>query len=133
MLPIDKMGIVKLGDIEKLIKKNTRLISVTSASSEIGTIQPISEITSLAKHRNVFFHTDAVQSISTMELNLKENSPDAVTLSSHKIYGPQGVGLLYLKKDSPVVPLIYGGGQEGGWRAGTENLMGIAGFSKALM
>ena len=81
MLPIDKMGIVKLGDIEKLIKKNTRLISVTSASSEIGTIQPISEITSLAKHRNVFFHTDAVQSISTMELNLKENSPDAVTLS----------------------------------------------------
>ena len=132
LLPIDKMGIVKLGDIEKLIKKNTRLISVTSASSEIGTIQPISEITSLAKHRNVFFHTDAVQSISTMELNLKENSPDAVTLSSHKIYGPQGVGLLYLKKDSPVVPLIYGGGQEGGWRAGTENLMGIAGFSKAL-
>ena len=131
-LPIDKKGIVQLHSIEKLIQKNTKLISIISASSEIGTLQPILEITALAKEKNIFFHTDAVQSIITQGLNLKENSPDAVTLSSHKIYGPQGVGLLYLKKDSPVVPLIYGGGQEGGWRAGTENLVGIAGFSKAL-
>ena len=132
LLPIDKTGIVKLEDIEKLIKKNTRLISIATASSEIGTIQPIPEITSLAKQMNIFFHTDAVQSVGTMGLNLKENSPDAVTLSSHKIYGPRGVGLLYLKTGSDVVPVNYGGGQEGGYRAGTENVMGILGFSKAL-
>ena len=113
LLPIDKTGIVKLEDIEKLIKKNTRLISIATASSEIGTIQPIPEITSLAKQMNIFFHTDAVQSVGTMGLNLKENSPDAVTLSSHKIYGPRGVGLLYLKTGSDVVPVNYGGGQEG--------------------
>ena len=132
LLPIDKTGIVKLEDIEKLIKKNTQLISIATASSEIGTIQPIPEITSLAKQMNIFFHTDAVQSVGTMGLNLKENSPDAVTLSSHKIYGPRGVGLLYLKTGSAVVPVSYGGGQEGGYRAGTENVMGIVGFSKAL-
>ena len=108
------------------------MISIATASSEIGTIQPIPEITSLAKQMNIFFHTDAVQSVGTMGLNLKENSPDAVTLSSHKIYGPRGVGLLYLKTGSDVVPVNYGGGQEGGYRAGTENVMGIVGFSKAL-
>ena len=128
LLPMDKTGIVKLEDIEKLIKKNTQLISITTASSEIGTIQPISEITSLARQKNIFFHTDAVQSVGTIGLNLKENAPDAVTLSSHKIYGPKGVGLLYLKTGSAVVPSSYGGGQEGGYRAGTENLMGIFWF-----
>ncbi len=138
LLPVDKTAIVKLEDIEKLIKKNTQLISITTASSEVGTIQPIAEITALAKQKNIFFHTDAVQSVGTMGLRFgagsigRENSPDSVTLSSHKIYGPKGVGLLYLKTDASVVPISYGGGQEGGYRAGTENLMGILGFSKAL-
>ena len=132
IIPINKKGIIKIEDLIKIIKPNTKLISITTASNEIGTIQPVIEIAAIANEKGIFFHTDATQSITSMELNLKKNSFTSISLSSQKIYGPKGVGLLYLKKNTKLKPLIYGGIQEKGLRAGTENIMAISGFCKAF-
>ena len=142
-LPPDKDGLVPVLDIDKAIKPNTVLVSIMYANNEIGTIQPIAEIGQLIKqrnssnirtleHPNIYFHTDAVQAANYLDCDVKKLGVDLLTLSSHKIYGPKGIGLLYIKKGTPIAPLIYGGGQEQGLRSGTENAASIVGFGQAI-
>ncbi|HJN62094.1 MAG TPA: cysteine desulfurase family protein [Candidatus Parcubacteria bacterium] len=138
-LPVDREGIVNASDFKKAIKPNTILASIIYANNEIGTIQPIKEIGSIIKKANsqerknkIYFHTDAVQAANYLDCKVEKLGVDLLTLSSHKIYGPKGVGLLYVKRGTPVKPLIYGGGQEGGLRSGTENVAGIVGFGAAV-
>ncbi len=137
-LPINQEGLVELGNLEKAIKKNTILISIMYANSEIGTIQPIREIGQLVKkinqkrERKVVFHTDAVQAINYLNCRVDYLEVDALSLSGHKIYGPKGIGALYFKKDTPISPLIRGGGHEQGMRSGTENVPGIVGLGEAI-
>lgn len=135
-LPVDKEGLVSVSEVEKAIKLNTVLVSVMYANNEIGTIQPIQEIGELLKTRNqktrIYFHTDAVQAAHYLDCDVKKLGVDLLTISSHKIYGPKGVGLLYVKKGTLLTPLIYGGGQEHGMRSGTENVAGIVGLGEAL-
>ena len=129
---VQKNGIVELRDIEKAIKKNTILISVMYANNEIGTIQPIKEISEIAKKHKIIFHTDACQAGCYLDLNVKNLGVDLMTLNGGKIYGPKGVGCLYVKKDLILIPLLHGGEQEFGVRSGTENVPSIVGFAKAL-
>ncbi|MFW9877590.1 MAG: cysteine desulfurase family protein [Candidatus Thorarchaeota archaeon] len=130
-VPVDQYGFVRLGKLERLITDKTILISISSASNEIGTIQPIKEISDLAIKHKILFHTDAVASESVIPIDIQKIPVDMVTLSSNDIYGPRGVGALYLKKGVRVNPIIIGGGQERGFRSGSENLPGIVGFGKA--
>jgi len=134
ILPVNKQGIVELNEVKKAIKKNTILVSVMYANSEIGSIQPIKQIGELIKKTNqeIVFHTDAVQAINYLNCNVKYLNVDALSISGHKIYGPKGVGALYLKKGIPIAPLIRGGGQEHGLRSGTENIPGIVGLGEAI-
>ncbi|MEA1905920.1 MAG: cysteine desulfurase NifS [Euryarchaeota archaeon] len=131
-LPVDADGLVDPGDVESAITSETRLISVMHANNEIGTIQPISEIGAIATDHGIPFHTDAVQSFGKTELDVRKMNIDMLSLSSHKIYGPKGVGALYVSKELKIDPLLYGGGHEMGIRAGTENISGIVGFAKAV-
>jgi cysteine desulfurase len=135
-LPPDREGIVKVSDLEKAIQPDTFLISIMYANNEIGTIQPIAEIGKLLKSKDlkskIYFHTDACQAAGFLNLNVEKLGVDLLSLNGSKIYGPKGVGLLFLKQGTPIKPLILGGDQEEGKRAGTENLAGISGFSKAL-
>jgi cysteine desulfurase len=137
-LPVDSEGLLRVFDVEKAIKFNTVLISVIYANNEIGTIQPIAEIGELLKTKNqklknkIYFHTDAVQAANYLDCHVKKLGVDLLTLSGHKIYGPKGVGALYLKKEIKLRPLLYGGGQEQGMRSGTENVVGIVGLGRAL-
>ena len=133
-LPVDKDGIVKISELEKALKSNTVLVSIMYANNEIGAIQPIEEIGALIKKNNpkTLFHVDAVQAANFLDCNVKKLGVDLLTLSSHKIYGPKGVGVLYVKRGTPITPLIYGGGHERGLRSGTENVAGIVGFSQAI-
>ncbi len=136
--PVNAKGLIDVPEIEKLIKDNTVLVSVMYANNEIGAIQPIVEIGKLLKKINktrknkIFFHTDAVQAVNYLDCDVEKLGVDLLTLSAHKIYGPKGVGALYIKKDTPIQPLIYGGGQERGIRPGTENVAGIVGIGKAI-
>ena len=130
-IPVDQYGIIKLEKLRKLIKNNTILISVSTASNEIGSIQPIKEISEIAKEHNILFHTDAVASESVIPIDVQETPVDLLTLSSNDIYGPKGVSALYIKKGVRVNPIILGGGQERGFRSGSHNLHGIIGFAKA--
>ena len=133
-LPVDKEGLVSLEDLKNAIKHNTMLVSVIYANNEIGVIQPIAEIGKLLKkadHR-IYFHTDAVQAVNYLDCNVENLGVDLLTLSSHKIYGPKGVGALYVRRGTAVEPVIYGGGHERGLRPGTENVAGIAGFGAAV-
>ncbi len=138
LLPINNDGIIELTELEKAIKNNTRLISIMYANSEIGTIQPIKEIGALIKKINskrkekIIFHTDAVQAVNYLDCNVQNLGVDALSLSGHKIYGPKGVGALYIKKGTPIVSLIRGGGQEKDMRSGTENVPGIVGLGEAI-
>lgn len=125
-------GIVNPKDIENAITKDTILISVMYANNEIGTIQPIEKIATITKKHKILFHTDACQAGSYLDLNVQELGVDLMTLNSGKMYGPKGAGLLYVKKDTPLAALLYGGHQQNGLRPGTENVAGIMGFSKAL-
>jgi cysteine desulfurase len=125
-------GIINPFDVKKAIRKDTFLISIMYANNEIGTIQPIKEIGKIAKRRNIIFHTDACQAAGFCELNVKKLNVDLMSLNGSKIYGPRGVGCLYVKKDTPIKPLIFGGGQEKGIRSGTENVPAICGFAAAL-
>ena len=130
-LPVYNNGIVKIEDVESAIRDDTILITIMHGNNEIGTIQPISEIGKLAKEKGIKFHTDAVQTFGKLPIDVEEMNIDLLSMSSHKIYGPKGVGALYLRKNTKITPLIDGGGQENGLRSGTENIPGIVGFGKA--
>ena len=130
-LPVEKDGIVNSSDLEDAITDKTILITVMHANNEIGTIQPISEIGEIARENKIYFHTDAVQSVGKIPVNVEELNVDMLSLSAHKLYGPKGVGALYIKKGVRVEPIIHGGGHEKGIRPGTENVAGIVGLGKA--
>ena len=130
-LPVYENGIIKIEDLKEAITPETILITVMHGNNEIGTIQPIEEIGKIARENNIKFHTDAVQTFGKIEVDVEKLNVDLLSLSSHKINGPKGVGALYIKKGTRVVPLIHGGGQERGIRSGTENVPGIVGFGKA--
>jgi cysteine desulfurase NifS len=130
-LPVDRMGRVDPKDLEAAIRSETLLVSVMTANNEIGTIQPIAELARIAKKHGVLFHTDATQAIGKIPIDVNELDVDFLTFSGHKIYGPKGVGALYLKKGVELDPLIHGGEQERDLRAGTENVIGIVGLDKA--
>ena len=130
-LPVDEHGIVDPDEITNSINQQTILVSIMFANNEVGTIQPIKEISEICKKYQVPFHTDAVQAVGKVPINVKELGVDALSISSHKINGPKGVGALFMKKDLDVMPNALGGGQENGMRSGTENVAGIVGFGKA--
>ncbi len=132
MLNVDKNGMINLKELIRLIRKDTILISVMCVNNEIGTIEPIQKIASIAKSFGILFHTDAVQAVGNVKLNVKELGVDAMSISAHKFYGPKGVGAAYISKNVCFSPLINGGHQEKSLRAGTENVAGIVGMKKAL-
>ena len=134
-LPVDENGKVDPVDIQDAIRDGTILISIMAANNEIGTIAPIKEIGEIAKENEVFFHTDAVQALGYLPIDVEEMGIDLMSISAHKIYGPKGVGALYVRRRNPKVklnPLIHGGGHERGWRSGTLNVPAIVGFGKAV-
>jgi cysteine desulfurase len=130
-LPVDKQGVVDLRKLEEAIHDKTILISVMYANGEIGTIQPIKEIGKLAQENNVTFHVDAVAAAGKVPINVKEENIDLLSISSNDMYGPKGMGALYIKQGTKIQPIIQGGGQENGLRSGTENIPGIVGMGKA--
>ncbi|MBI2565227.1 cysteine desulfurase [Candidatus Woesearchaeota archaeon] len=129
----DKYGQVQPEQVEQAIKHNTILASIMYANNEIGTINNISKIGEIARKQEVYFHTDACQAANYLDLDVKKLNADLLTLNASKIYGPKGAGLLFVKKNTKIKPLIYGGGQENGLRSGTENVPAIVGFASALM
>lgn len=131
-LDVDKDGFVTPEQVEAAIKDSTILITIMTANNEIGTIMPIKEIAEVARRHKVYFHTDAVQAIGHMPINVQELGVDMLSISAHKFHGPKGVGMLYIRNGVRIENLIHGGGQERGKRAATENLAGIAGLAKAL-
>ena len=131
-LDVDENGLINLDDLKKSIKDTTILISIMFANNEIGTIQPIEEIGKIARQHKVFFHTDAVQAVGSLEIDVEKLNVDLLAISAHKFYGPKGVGALYIRKGVQLDPLIIGGGQEKRRRAGTENVAGIVGMGKAI-
>jgi cysteine desulfurase len=131
LLPVDHLGRVRLSDVENAIRNDTVLISVMHANNETGTIQPIAEIAALAREKGILFHTDAVQAGGKLPVNVTELGMDLLGLSAHKFYGPKGVGLLYSRSGVRFSPLLVGGSQERSRRAGTSNVAGIVGLSKA--
>ncbi len=130
-LPVDKKGLVDPETVKKAITKETVLISVTHASSEVGTIEPIREIVRIAKEKNIIVHTDAVATTGNIPVDVKDLGVDLLSMAAHQFYGPKGAGALYVKQGIRIVPLIYGGIQESGRRAGTENVPAIVGMGKA--
>ena len=131
LVPVDKYGVVDIETIKRSIRKDTVLISVMHANGEVGTIEPLSEIAGIAKESNIPFHTDAVATAGTIPVDVKELGVDALSLAGNQFYGPKGVGALYLRKGVRIIPLLDGGIQEGGRRAGTENIPAIVGLGKA--
>ena len=130
-LDVDQYGLVDVDDVKNAIKDNTILITIIYANNEIGTIQPIKEIAQVAKEKGVIFHTDAVQAYGNEIIDVIDLSVDLMSISAHKVYGPKGVGALYIKRGTKIHQLIHGGAQEKRRRAGTENIPGIVGFGKA--
>ncbi len=130
-LPVSKDGYVQVSDLEEAIRNDTILITVMYANNEIGTIQPIKEMAKLAKKEGIIFHTDAVQGVGVVPIDVKDLEVDLLTLSGHKFYGPKGVGALFVKKGMKIDPMFHGGSHEMKIRAGTENVPGIAGIGKA--
>ena len=137
-LPVDNYGLISLDDLQKVISDKTILISIMFANNEIGTIQPMKEIGAIAKKHNVIFHTDAVQAFGKVPIDVNEMNIDLLSASAHKLYGPKGVGMLYIKNKGVkegwgkfIEPIMYGGGHERGMRPSTINVPGIAGFAKA--
>jgi len=131
-LPVDEYGLVDPDDVRKAITTKTMLISIIHANNEVGTIEPVSEIGKIAKEAEVFFHTDAVQTVGHIPVNVDELKVDLLSISAHKFYGPKGVGALYVRKGTKLVPLMQGGEQEKMRRAGTENVPAVAGLGKAV-
>ena len=133
-LPVDRSGLIDLDDIEKAVTEKTVLISIMAANNEIGTIQPLEEIGKLAKRRGIFFHVDAAQAVGKIPMDVEKMGVDLLSFSAHKMYGPKGVGALYMRSKNPRVrlsPLLHGGGHEEGLRSGTLNVPAIVGFGKA--
>ena len=131
-ISVDENGIVNLEELKNFIKPTTILITIMFANNEIGTIQPIEEIGEIAKENNIYFHTDAVQAIGSMKIDVQKLNIDSLSLSGHKFYGPKGIGALYVKKGVKFEKFISGGHQERNKRAGTENVAGIVGIGKAI-
>lgn len=131
-LPVDEFGRVNPEDVEKAITDKTILISIMTANNEIGTIQPIREIGAIARAHKILFHTDAVQAVGAIPVNVDEMNVDMLSMSGHKFHGPKGIGALYIRKGVRIDTLIHGGAQERGLRAGTENLPGIVGIGRAI-
>ncbi len=130
-LPVDEYGIISMEDLKNAIREDTILISVMFANNEIGSIQPIAEIGKLAHEKGIVFHTDAVQALGHVPIDVEEMNIDLLSASGHKLYGPKGIGMLYIRKGIKIKPLIHGGAQERNRRAGTENVPGIVGFGEA--
>lgn len=130
-VPVDRFGIINLQKLKRLISDETILISISTASNEIGSLQPVEEIAKIANEHKIWFHSDAVASEATIPIDVQKVPFDLLTLSSNDIYGPKGMGALYLKKGIKVNPILIGGGQEKGMRSGSENMPGIVGFAKA--
>ena len=131
-LPVDAEGLVDLAALEAAIRPDTLLISIMMANNEIGTIQPIAEIGALARQHGVLFHTDAVQAVGVIPIDVKALQVDMLSLSAHKFHGPKGVGVLYIRRGVRIDNLLHGGAQERGRRASTDNLPGIVGLGKAI-
>jgi len=131
-LDVDEKGFVNIKELEKAISSDTLIVSIIHGNNEIGVIQDIEEIGKICKERGVYFHTDACQSFTKVLINVKKQNLDLVTLNSHKIHGPKGVGALYVRKGIEITPLAHGGGHEKGLRSGTENIPGIVGFARAV-
>ena len=131
-LPVDEFGRVSVQDVENAITDKTILISIMAANNEIGTLQPIAEIGKIAKEKKILFHTDAVQAVGAIPIDVNELNVDMLSMSAHKFHGPKGIGALYIRKGVRVDGFLHGGAQERGQRAGTENLPGIVGMGKAI-
>jgi len=131
VVPVDRFGQVRPGDIEKAIRKDTTLVSIMHANNEVGTIQPVEEIAAIAKRHGVLVHTDAAQSAGKIPVNVDTLGVDLLTLAGHKFYATKGVGALYVRRGTPIKPLLVGAGHEHGLRPGTENVPAIVGFGKA--
>ena len=130
-IPVDEYGMVSADDIKKAIRPDTILVSVMTANNEIGTIEPIKEIGAVCREKGIYFHTDAVQAVGHIKIDVKEMNIDLLSLSGHKIGAPKGIGALYIRKGVKIKNLIHGGQQEKGRRAGTENVIGIVALGKA--
>lgn len=131
-LDVDEDGFIDIKELENAITDKTILVSIMFANNEIGTIQPIKEIGTICRERKIFFHTDAVQAIGNVPVDVKELNVDLLSLAAHKIYGPKGIGVLYIRRGIKIDNLIHGGGQERGRRAGTENIASVVGLGKAI-
>lgn len=131
-IPVDENGLVDPDQVEKMIRPDTLIVSVMHANNEIGTIQPIAEIGSICRQKGVLFHTDAAQTFGKLPTDVSKMALDMITLSSHKMYGPKGVGGLYIREGINLVPLIHGGGHEKNLRSSTVNVAGIVGFRRAV-
>ena len=131
-LPVDEYGRVRVEDVLAALRPDTILITIMHANNEVGTIQPIREISAIAREHKVTFHTDAVQTVDSIPVNVDDLGVDLLTLSAHKFYGPKGIGVLYIRKGTKLKPLYHGGGQERKFPPGTENHVGIIGLAKAL-
>ena len=131
-LDVDSRGFISPKELESAITGRTILVSVMHANNEIGTIQPIAEIGKICRERGIYFHTDAVQTVGKIPIDVKKMNIDLLSSSAHKFYGPKGVGFLYVRKGTSIHPLMHGGGQENGLRSGTENVAGIVGMAEAL-
>jgi cysteine desulfurase len=131
-LPVDSAGLVDPQDLRKAIRDDTILVSIMHVNNEVGTIQPIEELSGITREKQVYFHTDAVQSAGKVSLKMQKSNVDLISLSGHKIYGPKGVGVLYIRKGTRITPWAHGGHHEHSKRAGTENVPVIVGFARAL-
>jgi cysteine desulfurase len=131
-LPVDKNGIVNPEDVRRALRPETKLISIMYVNNEVGSIQPVVEIGSIARENNIWFHTDAVQAVGLFDLTVNELNVDLLSISAHKIYGPKGIGALYVRSGLEINPMTFGGSQEHMLRAGTENVIGIVGLGTAI-
>ncbi|HHX94367.1 MAG TPA: cysteine desulfurase NifS [Clostridia bacterium] len=132
VLPVDEYGIIRMDDLRRAIRDDTILITIMHANNEVGSIQPVAEIGSLAREKGILFHTDAVQSLGKIPVDVEKINADLLSGSGHKIYGPKGIGFLYIRKGVHLSPLVFGGAQEKKIRPGTENMPGIVGLGKAV-
>lgn len=130
-LPVDEYGLINIDNLVAAIKPSTILISIMMANNEIGTIQPVSEIGAIAREKGIIFHTDAVQAVGHIDIDVKEQNIDMLSMSAHKVYGPKGIGALYIRNGVKIEQYMHGGAQENRKRAGTENVAGIVAFGKA--